>query len=76
MMIEKIDLYWGIILNGIITGFSVAIGSYLANAHIIERVKKLNKKFRKEITWFRREYKKECDKQDAKEKNEAKLHKL
>jgi len=33
--ISKIDVYLLIIVNGIFTGLSVSIGSYLANTHFI-----------------------------------------
>ena len=39
--LSKADLWIGLAINGIITGFAVAIGNYLAQKHFIERLRKL-----------------------------------
>jgi hypothetical protein len=44
---NSFDIYLVVIVNGIFTGFSVAIGSWIANAHIINNSKKFKKKIRK-----------------------------
>ena len=43
-MIERFDLYLGMAITGIFSGLGTAIGSYLANKHIIEKLNKLSAK--------------------------------
>jgi uncharacterized protein YneF (UPF0154 family) len=40
---EKMDSFLQILLNAIFTGFGVAIGSYIAQKHLIEKMEKLVK---------------------------------
>ena len=47
--LTKTDLYLSMIINGVFTGFAVAIGSYLANKHFIERIKRLMKKINEKL---------------------------
>lgn len=42
-MIEKWDLYLGMSIAGIFTGLGSALGTYLANKHIIERMEKIKR---------------------------------
>lgn len=35
------DVYYGLAINGLFTGLGAAIGTYLANKHVIEGTKKL-----------------------------------
>jgi hypothetical protein len=46
MMITT-DALIQIMVNGVFTGFSVAIGSYFANKHILERLEKAIKRNRR-----------------------------
>ena len=39
--LTKTDVYIGLILNGIMTGFAVAIGNYLDKKHFIDGLRKL-----------------------------------
>ena len=45
--LSSFNVYLALALNGIFTGLGVAIGSYLANKHIIERGQKIVKKIKK-----------------------------
>jgi len=40
-ILTKTDIYMGLIINGIFTGFAVAIGNYMANKHFIDGIKKM-----------------------------------
>ena len=42
--LTKTDLYLSVIINGIVTGFSVAIGTYLAQKHFIDGIKNVLEK--------------------------------
>lgn len=44
------SIYIGFILNGLFTGLGAALGTYLAHEHLIENMKKLGSKFKKEET--------------------------
>lgn len=44
--ISKIDVYIGLALNGLFTGLGAALGTYLANKHVIENAKKLIQKIK------------------------------
>jgi hypothetical protein len=37
-MIERIDIYIGVAINGIFTGLGVAIGTWLAQNHILDKL--------------------------------------
>ena len=43
-ILTKTDLWIGMGINGIVTGFSVAIGTYLAQKHFLGLIKKLFRK--------------------------------
>jgi hypothetical protein len=43
-VIEKFDIYIGIAVNGIFTGLGVALGNWVAQKHIIEKMENRNGK--------------------------------
>jgi len=45
--LTKTDVLVGLAINGIFTGLGTAIGSYLANKQVIERLAKIKKKISK-----------------------------
>jgi len=47
IVIDNVQFYWGMIIQGVITGFSVAIGSYLANNHLIKKAGRIKKRIMK-----------------------------
>lgn len=51
IIIDNFNTYWAIAVNGIFTGLGVALGTYIANAHIIERVKQIRKIKRIRFEW-------------------------
>ncbi|MEW6062811.1 MAG: hypothetical protein AB1571_00360 [Nanoarchaeota archaeon] len=49
MIIEKFDLYAGMVVAGVFTGLGVALGSYLAQRHLIKTMEKFTKKIKNGI---------------------------
>jgi len=47
IVLDNFNIYFGIVINAIFTGLGVAIGTYLADNHIIKRGKKIIKRFKK-----------------------------
>jgi hypothetical protein len=45
--ISKFDIYMGIAITGLFTGLGSALGSYLANKHLIEGTQKFVDKFKR-----------------------------
>jgi hypothetical protein len=45
--LTKYDIYIAMGINGLITGFSVAIGNYLAQKHAIKGTKKIIRKIKR-----------------------------
>ena len=44
IVLDNFNVYFGIVINAIFTGLGVAIGTYLANNHIIKHGKKMFKR--------------------------------
>lgn len=45
--LSKVDIYIGLMLNGLFTGLGAAIGTYLANHHIIDKSKSMLNRIRR-----------------------------
>jgi len=52
IILDDLNIYWTIAVNGIFTGLGVSIGTYLAQTHIINRSRKLAKKISKKRIRF------------------------
>jgi predicted hydrocarbon binding protein len=46
IQLSNFNIYLGLAITGIFTGLGSAIGSYLANAHLIKRGEKISSKFK------------------------------
>ena len=49
--ISKLDVYLALAINGIATGMGSAIGTYLANKHVIEGSKSILNRVRSKFKW-------------------------
>ena len=47
LSLNKFDIYFGLAINGVMTGLGASIGTYFAQAHIIKKSEKLVKKFKR-----------------------------
>jgi len=47
IILENINIYWVMIINGICTGLGVSLGTYIANKHIIKNLKRIKNKIKK-----------------------------
>ena len=49
IVLDNFNIYFGVVVNALFTGIGVALGSYIANSHVIKNITKLKKKIKKNI---------------------------